>query len=115
VGAASIALVPALWVTVALAAAVGLCAGVFGSLNSTLIQVAADPAFLGRVTSVMMIMMVGLAPLSYPLVGAAIGVWGTAPVFVGCGLFSSLGVLVTVAAGGVRRAGLPRSHGRSRA
>jgi MFS family permease len=115
VGAASIALAPALWVTVALAAAVGLCAGVFGSLNSTLIQVAADPAFLGRVTSVMMIMMVGLAPLSYPLVGAAIGVWGTAPVFVGCGLFSSLGVLVTVAAGGVRRAGLPRSHGRSRA
>ena len=34
-----------------------------------------------------MFTMVGLDPLSYPLVGAAIGAWGAAPVFVGCGIF----------------------------
>ncbi len=77
-GAAAIALVPRLWAAVVLAAAVGLCAGIFGSLNSTLVQTTADPAFLGRVTSVLMITMVGLAPLSYPLVGAAVGAWAPA-------------------------------------
>ncbi|MGV9568032.1 MFS transporter [Streptomyces sp. NPDC003480] len=107
-GAAAIALVPALWLAVVLAAVIGLCAGVFGSLDSTLIQTAADPAYLGRVTSVVMLTMLGLAPLSYPLVGAAIGAWGAAPVFVGCGIFASLGVVIALASDAVRHAGLPR-------
>ncbi|WP_406187383.1 MFS transporter [Streptomyces sp. NBC_01006] len=107
-GAAAIALVPTLWVAVVLAALIGLSAGVFGSLDNTLIQTAADPAYLGRVTSVVMLTMVGLAPLSYPLVGAAIGAWGAAPVFLGCGTFASLGVAMALASGPVRRAELPR-------
>ncbi|MFJ7271886.1 MFS transporter [Streptomyces sp. NPDC099050] len=107
-GAAAIALVPVLWIAVVLAAVVGLGAGVFGGLNSALIQTAANPAYLGRVTSVLMLTMVGLAPLSYPLVGAAIGVWGSAPVFVGCGAFGSLGVAIALASGAVRHAELPR-------
>lgn len=109
-GAAVIALVPTLWLAVVLAAVIGLCAGVFGSLDNTLIQTAADPAYLGRVTSVVMLTMVGLAPLSYPLVGAAIGAWGAAPVFVGCGVFASLGVAVALASDAVRQAELPRQR-----
>jgi MFS family permease len=107
-GAATLALVPMLWLAAVLAAVVGLNAGVFGSLDNALIQTAADPAYLGRVTSVVMLTMVGLAPLSYPLVGAAIGAWGAAPVFVGCGVFAGLGVVVALASGEVRHAELPR-------
>ncbi|MBD0741264.1 MFS transporter [Streptomyces sp. CBMA152] len=107
-GAATIALVPNLWIAVVLAGVIGLNAGVFGSLDSTLIQTSADPAYLGRVTSVVMLTMVGLAPLSYPLVGAAIGAWGAAPVFVGCGIVGGLGATVALASDAVRRAELPR-------
>ncbi|MFD6275123.1 MFS transporter [Streptomyces sp. NPDC060209] len=107
-GAATIGLVPALWIAVVLAAVTGLCAGVFGSLNNALIQTATDPSYLGRVTSVAMLALVGLAPLSYPLVGAAIGAWGSTSVFVGCGAFAGLGVAVALASDAVRRAELPR-------
>ncbi|RMB84980.1 MFS transporter [Streptomyces shenzhenensis] len=107
-GAAAIALVPTLWLAAVLAAVIGLCAGIFGSLDNALIQTAADPAYLGRVTSVVMLTMVGLAPLSYPLVGAAVGAWGAAPVFVGCGTFASLGVAIALTSSAVRRAELPR-------
>ncbi|GFH34519.1 MFS transporter [Streptomyces pacificus] len=106
-GAATIALVPALWLAVVLAAAIGLCAGVFGGLDSALIQTAADPAYLGRVTSVVMLTMVGLAPLGYPLVGAAIGAWGAAPVFAACGVLAGLGAASALASDAVRNAELP--------
>ncbi|WP_329403806.1 MFS transporter [Streptomyces melanogenes] len=109
-GAAAIALVPTLGMAVVLAGVIGLSAGVFGSLDNALIQTAADPAYLGRVTSVVMVTMVGLAPLSYPLVGAAIGAWGAAPVFVGCGVFASLGAVVALASGAVRGVELPRQR-----
>ncbi|MYX71247.1 MFS transporter [Streptomyces sp. SID3915] len=109
-GAAAIASVPSLRAAVVLAVVVGLSAGLFGALDNTLIQAAADPAYLGRVTSVVMLTMVGLAPLGYPVVGAAIGAWGTAPVFVGCGVFACLGVAVALASGAVRRAELPRQR-----
>lgn len=109
-GAAAVALVPSLWAAAVLAAVVGLGVGVYGSLNNALVQTAADPACLGRVTSVVMLTMVGLAPLSYPLVGAAIGAWGTAPVFAGCGAFAGLGVVIALASGAVRRAELPRQR-----
>ncbi|MFZ4266225.1 MFS transporter [Streptomyces arboris] len=112
VGAAAIALVPALPLAVALAAAVGLAMGVCGTLANALVQTAADPAYLGRVTSVVMLTSVGLAPMSYPVVGAAIGAWGSAPVFVGCGVFGSVGVVVALAYGTVRRAELPGSRPR---
>jgi MFS family permease len=109
-GAATIALVPTLWLAAVLAAVIGLSAGVFGSLDNALIQTAADPAYLGRVTSVVMLTMVGLAPLSYPLVGAAIGAWGAGPVFVACGIFASLGVGIALASDAVRHAKLPRQR-----
>ncbi|MGW3043723.1 MFS transporter [Kitasatospora sp. NPDC001159] len=107
-GAAAIALVPGLWAAALLAALIGLSAGVFGSLDSALIQTSADPAYLGRVTSVVMLTMVGLAPLGYPLVGAAIGAWGAAPVFIGCGALSCLGAAFAFTSKAVRQAELPR-------
>ncbi|MFE2294410.1 MFS transporter [Streptomyces sp. NPDC059452] len=107
-GAAAIALVPTLPYAVALAAGVGLAMGICGTLANALVQTAADPAYLGRVTSVIMLTTVGLAPLSYPVVGAAIGVWGVAPVFVGCGVFGSVGVGVALVSGAVRSAELAR-------
>ncbi|GLY66012.1 MFS transporter [Amycolatopsis taiwanensis] len=110
VGAATIALVPALWLAVVLAAVIGLNAGVLSSLDNALIQTAAEPAYLGRVTSVVMLNVVGVAPLSYPLVGAAIGAWGAAPVFAGCGAFAGLGVLIALTASAVRQAELPRQR-----
>ncbi|MFF9408939.1 hypothetical protein ACF1B0_25950 [Streptomyces anandii] len=57
-----------------LAAIIRLNAGVFGSLDNALMHAAADPAYLGRVTFVVMLSMVGLAPLSYPLgISASLG------------------------------------------
>ncbi|HEY0453433.1 MFS transporter [Actinophytocola sp.] len=109
-GAAAIALMPILWLAVVVAGVTGLSAGVFGSVNNTLIQAEADPAYLGRVTSVVMLTSVGLAPLTYPLVGAAIGAWGAAPVFVGSGAFASLGVVIALTSDSVRRAELPRQR-----
>lgn len=111
-GAAAIALLPTLPPAVALAGAVGLAMGICGTLANALVQTAADPAYLGRVTSLVMLTSVGLAPMSYPLVGAAIGVWGAAPVFVGCGVFGSVGVVVALACRTVRRAELPGSRRR---
>ncbi|MFD3786238.1 MFS transporter [Streptomyces cyaneofuscatus] len=108
-GAATIALVPTLPLAVAVAATVGLAMGICGTLANALVQTAADPAYLGRVTSVVMLTSVGLAPMSYPLVGAAIGVWGSAPVFAGCGVFGSVGVVIALGCGAVRTAELPRS------
>ncbi|MFI8005009.1 MFS transporter [Streptomyces sp. NPDC086010] len=109
VGGAAIALVPSLPLAVALATAVGAAMGICGSLGNALVQTAADPAYLGRVTSVVMLSALGLAPLSYPLVGAAIGAWGAAPVFVGCGAFAGIGVLVALGSAAVRQAELPRA------
>ncbi|MFB8208630.1 MFS transporter [Streptomyces sp. NPDC056010] len=109
-GAAGIALVPALWQAALLAALIGLTAGIFGSLDNALIQTATDPAYLGRVTSVVMLAMVGLAPLSYPLVGVAIGAWGSATVFAGCGAFAALGVVIALTSSAVRDAELPRER-----
>ncbi|MFD8785358.1 MFS transporter [Kitasatospora sp. NPDC059599] len=106
-GAAAMGLVPSLWTATALAALVGLTAGVSGSLTHALVQTATDPAYLGRVTSVMMLALIGLAPLSYPVVGAAVGAWGAAPVFVACGAFSFLGAALALLSEPVRRAELP--------
>jgi MFS family permease len=107
-GAGVLAVVPTLPLAVVTAAVIGLAMGVCGSLDNALLQTAADPAYLGRVTSVFMLTMVGLAPLSYPLVGAAIGAWGVTPVFTACGVFGGLGVVVALSSGAVRRAELPR-------
>ncbi|MFE5944430.1 MFS transporter [Streptomyces sp. NPDC056480] len=84
VGAVSIgalAFVPQLPLAVAVALAIGLFAGLSGALCGALVQTECDPAYLGRVSAVSSLVSLGLAPLSFPLTGAAIGLWGVGPVF----------------------------------
>ncbi|EFG65782.1 PE-PGRS family protein [Streptomyces sp. SPB074] len=111
-GAAALGFVPVLGAAAGCAALTGLAAGAAGSLNNSLLQYAADPAYLGRVTSVVMLTMVGLAPLSYPVAGAAIGAWGAGPVFAGNG--GALGLRGGVPAPEPGPRATPPSHARER-
>ncbi|MFH8975648.1 MFS transporter [Streptomyces sp. NPDC017890] len=110
-GAAAIgalAQAPALPVAVGTALLIGLLAGLSGALCGALLQTGSAPSYLGRVTAVGGIVSLGIAPLSMPLSAAAIGVWGTGPVFVVSAAVCGLGGVVALCAPGVRRAELPR-------
>ncbi|MFB7090193.1 MFS transporter [Streptomyces sp. NPDC056296] len=109
-GAAAIgalAQAPGLPVAVGTAVVVGLLTGLSGAMCGALLQTQAEPAYLGRVTAVGGIVSLGIAPLSMPLSAAAIGVWGTGPVFAVSGAVCALGGVVALCAPGVRRAELP--------
>ncbi|MEV4938596.1 MFS transporter [Streptomyces zaomyceticus] len=109
-GAASIgalAFVPRLPVAVAVALSIGLFAGLSGALCGALVQTECDPARLGRVSAVSSLMSLGLAPLSFPLTGAAIGLWGVGPVFTVSAGVCALAGMYGLAVGAVRRAELP--------
>ncbi|WP_137989962.1 MFS transporter [Streptomyces vilmorinianum] len=115
-GAASIAAlayVPQLPVAVALAVCVGLLAGLSGSLCGALTQTECDPAYLGRVTSVSTLFSLGFAPLSFPLTGAAVGLWGPAPVFTASAAICVLGGVYGLSVRSLRRAELPRTATRT--
>ncbi|WP_134652442.1 MFS transporter [Streptomyces sp. H23] len=110
-GAAAIAALahaPGLPVAVGTAALVGLLTGLSGAMCGALLQTQSDPAYLGRVTAVGGIVSLGIAPLSMPLSAAAIGVWGTGPVFAVSAAVCGLGGVVALCAPGVRRAELPK-------
>ncbi|MEV7792443.1 MFS transporter [Streptomyces sp. NPDC087512] len=98
---------PGLAVAVGIAVAVGLLTGLSGAVCGALLQTQSDPAYLGRVTAVAGIVSLGVAPLSMPLSAAAIGAWGTGPVFAASAAVCALGGLVALCAPGVRRAELP--------
>ncbi|MFJ8145277.1 MFS transporter [Streptomyces sp. NPDC096048] len=109
-GAAAIgalAQAPGLPVAVGTAVVVGLLTGLSGAMCGALLQTQSEPAYLGRVTAVGGIVSLGVAPLSMPLSAAAIGVWGTGPVFAVSGAVCALGGVVALCAPGVRRAELP--------
>ncbi|OWA04583.1 MFS transporter [Streptomyces sp. CS113] len=110
-GAAAIGMLaqaPALPVAVGTALLIGLLAGLSGALCGALLQTQSAPALLGRVTAVSGIVSLGIAPLSMPLSAAAIGVWGTGPVFAVSAVVCGLGGVVALCAPGVRRAELPK-------
>ncbi len=86
---------------------VGLLTGLSGAMCGALLQTQSEPAYLGRVTAVGGIVSLGVAPLSMPLSAAAVGVWGTGPVFAVSAAVCALGGVVALAAPGVRRAELP--------
>ncbi|MEV0095640.1 MFS transporter [Streptomyces sp. NPDC050738] len=88
--------------------AIGALAGLAGAICGALTQTQSDPAYLGRVTSVSMLMALGIAPLTYPLTGAAIGLWGTVPVFVTSAAVCATGGLLGLASKELRRVQLPR-------
>ncbi|WP_418956526.1 MFS transporter [Streptomyces tritici] len=109
-GAASIgalAYVPRLPAAVAVAVSIGLLAGLSGSLCGSLVQTHCDPAYLGRVTSVSSFFSLGVAPLTFPLTGAAIGLWGPGPVFSASCAICALGGLYALGVPALRRAELP--------
>ncbi|MEU3681854.1 MFS transporter [Streptomyces sp. NPDC030592] len=110
-GAAAIAALahaPGLPVAVGTAVLVGLLTGLSGAMCGALLQTQSDPTYLGRVTAVGGIVSLGIAPLSMPLSAAAIGVWGTGPVFAVSAAVCGLGGVVALCAPGVRRAELPK-------
>ncbi|WP_425597473.1 MFS transporter [Streptomyces tendae] len=110
-GAAAIGVLaqaPALPVAVGTALLIGLLAGLSGALCGALLQTQSAPALLGRVTAVAGIVSLGIAPLSMPVSAAAIGVWGTGPVFAVSAVVCGLGGVVALCAPGVRRAELPK-------
>ncbi|NGO11061.1 MFS transporter [Streptomyces sp. HC44] len=102
-----LAYVPTVAAAVAVALVIGLLAGLSGALCGALIQTESDPAYLGRVTSVSTLFSLGLAPLTFPLTGAAIGLWGTAPVFTASATLCGLGGIYGLCARPLRRAELP--------
>ncbi|MGV9343780.1 MFS transporter [Streptomyces spiralis] len=104
----ALAYAPGVVAAVVVAALIGLLAGLSGALCGALLQTHADPACLGRVTAVAGLVSLGLAPLSMPLSAAAIGAFGTGPVFVVSAAVCALGGVVALAAPGLRRAQLPR-------
>lgn len=107
IAVASLAYAP----SVALGAVAGLCVGLLvglgGALCAALTQTLTELAYLGRVTSVSALFAMGLAPLGYPITGAAIGVWGTTPVFVVSAALCASGALVGLSVKAMRRAELP--------
>ncbi|UFR05046.1 MFS transporter [Streptomyces sp. Go40/10] len=103
----TLAHVPALPAAVGTAAVVGLLTGLSGAMCGALLQTQADPAYLGRVTSVSSLVSLGLTPLSMPFAAAAIGAWGLGPVFAVSAAVCGLGGIVALAVPGLRRAELP--------
>ncbi|MFD0371878.1 MFS transporter [Streptomyces sp. NPDC127114] len=104
---AALAHVPRLPAAVLVALSIGLLAGLSGVLCNAVIQTACDPAYLGRVSSVAALGSLGIAPLSFPLTGAAIGLWGTGPVFVASAAVCALSGVYGLAVPALRRAELP--------
>ncbi|WP_371672125.1 MFS transporter [Streptomyces sp. NBC_00289] len=104
----ALAFAPGILAAVGTALLIGLLAGLSGALCGALLQTQADPAYLGRVTAVSGLVSLGFAPLSMPLSAAAIGAWGTGPVFVVSAVVCGLGGVVALSVGDLRRAELPR-------
>jgi hypothetical protein len=110
-GAAAIgglAYAPSVPLAAGVAVFIGLFVGLGGALCGALLQTAADPAYLGRVTSVSTLFTHALSPLSYPVTGAAVALWGTGPVFVAGAALCAAGAATGLFLAPLRRAELPR-------
>ncbi|MFJ3993008.1 MFS transporter [Streptomyces sp. NPDC090032] len=103
----ALAFVPDLAAAVAVALVIGLLAGLSGALCGALTQTHADPAYIGRVTAVTSLSSLGLVPLTMPLTGAAVGLWGTGPVFVASAAICALAGVYGLCRTPLRRAELP--------
>ncbi|WP_165854518.1 MFS transporter [Streptomyces sp. V2] len=104
---ASLARVPSVAGAVAVALGVGLLAGLGGALAGTLVQARAGASYIGRVTAVSTLIGYGVAPLTFPVVGWAVSLWGTGPVFTACATLNGLSAVVVLGVRGLRRAELP--------
>ncbi|RSN12344.1 MFS transporter [Streptomyces sp. WAC 01325] len=104
----ALAFVPGVAAAVGVALLIGLLAGLSGAMCGALLQTQTDAAYLGRVTAVSGLVSLGFAPLSMPLSAAAIGLWGTGPVFVASAAVCGLGGVIALSVPGLRRAELPK-------
>ncbi|MBT2675186.1 MFS transporter [Streptomyces sp. ISL-14] len=104
----ALAFVPGVIAAVGVALLIGLLAGLSGATCGALLQTQADAAYLGRVTAVSGLVSLGFAPLSMPLSAAAIGAWGTGPVFVVSAAVCGLGGVIALGVPALRRAELPK-------
>lgn len=104
----ALAYAPSVPLAAGVAVFIGLFVGLGGALCGALTQTAADPAYLGRVTSVSTLFTHALSPLSYPAVGAAAAVWGTGPVFVASASLCAAGAVTGLVFSRLRHAELPR-------
>jgi predicted MFS family arabinose efflux permease len=104
----ALAFVSGVVAAVGVALLIGLLAGLSGAMCGALLQTQADAAYLGRVTAVSGLVSLGFAPLSMPLSAAAIGAWGTGPVFVTSAAVCALGGVIALCVPGLRRAELPK-------
>ncbi|MEE1793251.1 MFS transporter [Streptomyces sp. BE308] len=107
VGVGVLAYAPSVALAAAVAALVGLFMGLGGALCSALVQTATEPAYLGRVTSVSTLFTHAVAPLSYPVTGAAVAAWGTGPVFVASAALCAAGAVIGLSFTRLRHAELP--------
>jgi predicted MFS family arabinose efflux permease len=105
---AGLAHAPSVAGAASVALAIGLLCGLGGALSGALLQTRAGSAYIGRVTAVSTLVSFGVAPLTFPLVGAAAGRWGTGPVFAVCAALCALGGVIALCSGSLRRAELPR-------
>ncbi|MFF9147308.1 MFS transporter [Streptomyces sp. NPDC014861] len=103
----ALAHVPQLASAVLVALSIGLLAGLSGALCNALVQTECDPAYLGRVSAVAALGSLGIAPLGYPVTGAAIGAWGPGPVFAVSAAVCALSGVYALGVRAVRRAELP--------
>ncbi|MFI6656266.1 MFS transporter [Streptomyces sp. NPDC050523] len=107
VAVGALAFAPTVALAVGTALLIGLLTGLSGAMCGALLQTQADPACLGRVTAVSSLVSLGLTPLSMPLSAAAIGAWGTGPVFVVSAAVCGLGGVAALCVPALRRAELP--------
>ncbi|MEU5536614.1 MFS transporter [Streptomyces sp. NPDC020362] len=103
----ALAYVPYVVSAAAVALCIGLISGLNGVLCGALLQARSDRAYVGRATSVSNFFSLGVAPLTYPLTGAAIGLWGTGPVFAVSAALCGLAGVYGLCSGPLRRAELP--------
>ncbi|MFJ2646916.1 MFS transporter [Streptomyces sp. NPDC087420] len=107
VAIACIAYAPSVALASVAAVCVGLLAGLGGALSAALVQTQTEPGYLGRVTSVSTLFGLGIAPLVYPVMGAAIGAWGSGPVFVASAALCAAGTTFGLCVKQLRLAELP--------
>ncbi len=104
---AALAFVAQLTAAIAVALVIGLLTGLSGALSGALAQTAAEPAYIGRVTAASTLFSLGITPLTFPLTGMAVGLWGTAPVFVASAAVCAAGGAFGLCSRQLRRAELP--------
>lgn len=108
-GTAALGYAPTLAAAVVLGAVVGLGSGFTTTVTGALVQTAADPRYLGRVTSVTTLCALGLAPILFPAVGLTVAAWGAGVLFAGFGAICLLAAAVGLGSTTLRRVDLRRS------